>query len=324
MKKVAILVYEGCWALGVFSVADFFRVVALLERRLGLAQSHEVELLSLDGAEVRAAGGHLLRPDGAVGGAEHALLVIPGIEGVRLGESFAPPEALIAWLRGSHQAGARLLALTTGSAWLAAAGLAADQPLATHWAYARQLGRRYPDCRFVTQPALVRAGALWTTATLNASFDALLEMLAEVRGDAFAQLCATHLLVSDPHHLAPILPGRRHHADAAILQAQDWIEAHHAEHLSLARIAVEAALSERTLKRRFQQATGLSPIVYLQQVRIDRAKRLLLATALPVKAIAYEVGYENLSFFVRLFRKETGQTPGAWRSSTALANSGPD
>ena len=45
MKKVAILVYEGCWALGVFSVADFFRLVALLERRLGLAQSHEVELL---------------------------------------------------------------------------------------------------------------------------------------------------------------------------------------------------------------------------------------------------------------------------------------
>ncbi|MGA4815835.1 helix-turn-helix domain-containing protein [Pseudomonas aeruginosa] len=61
-------------------------------------------------------------------------------------------------------------------------------------------------------------------------------------------------------------------------------------------------LAERTLKRRFQQATRLSPNLYVQKVRVDKAKKLLLASSLPVKAIAYEVGYENVSFFVRLFK----------------------
>lgn len=73
-------------------------------------------------------------------------------------------------------------------------------------------------------------------------------------------------------------------------------------------------LSERTLKRRFLNATQLSPNVYLQKVRIDKAKKLLIATTLSVKEVAYEVGYENVSFFVRLFKSEVGHTPARWRT----------
>ncbi|EPU1586409.1 helix-turn-helix domain-containing protein [Pseudomonas aeruginosa] len=78
-------------------------------------------------------------------------------------------------------------------------------------------------------------------------------------------------------------------------------------------------LAERTLKRRFQQATRLSPNLYVQKVRIDKAKKLLLASSMSVKAIAYEVGYENVSFFVRLFKTHVGQTPAAWRKCEAIS-----
>lgn len=91
------------------------------------------------------------------------------------------------------------------------------------------------------------------------------------------------------------------------------MEAQHAEPLRIEVLARRFGFSERNLKRCFQAATGLSPNQYVQRVRIDKAKKLLLATRLSVKEVAYEVGYENTSFFVRLFKRELERTPVQWR-----------
>lgn len=320
MRKIAILSYEGCWGMGVFTATDFFRIVALLEQHLGLTQTYVVEVLSSDGAEVCAASGHVIQPDAAITETgDYDLLVIPPVEGARLSAGFSPDAHVLAWLIAHQANGARVLAMTTGVCFVAAAGLADHVLLATHWAYARQLKRRYPACQFVPQQSYLQAGGIWSTGTLNGAFDALLEILAQDRGDQFAQLCATHLLVSAPERLNPILPGHRNHCDEAILKLQDWIESHHAEAITIERMGREVGLAERTLKRRFQQATRLPPNLYVQKVRIDKAKKLLLASSMSVKAIAYEVGYENVSFFVRLFKTHVGQTPAAWRKCEAIS-----
>ncbi|HBO5020790.1 TPA: helix-turn-helix domain-containing protein [Pseudomonas aeruginosa] len=298
--------------MGVFAVADFFRIVSLLEAHIGLEPSFRVRILA-SAREVTVASGHSLRADAILEiDADCDLLVIPAIEGARLA-GFVPDAASLAWIAQRIDAGARVLALTTGAAWLAASRRADGLLLASHWAYVRQLARRYPQCRFIGQRSYRQADGLYTTGSLGGCFDALLEIIARERGDRFSQLCATHLLVADAQRLSPILPGRRNHRDESILALQDWIEANHAEPLGLERMAAQAGLALRTLKRRFGAATGLSPIRYLQQVRVDRAKKLLLATPLSIREIAYEVGYENVSFFVRLFRKEAGDTPSHWR-----------
>lgn len=312
MKEVAVLAYDGCWGMGVFAVADFFRIVSLLEAHIGLEPSFRVRILA-SAREVMVASGHSLRADAILEiDADCDLLVIPAIEGARLA-GFVPDAASLAWIAQRIDAGARVLALTTGAAWLAVSRRADGLLLASHWAYVRQLARRYPQCRFIGQRSYLQADGLYTTGSLGGCFDALLEIIARERGDRFSQLCATHLLVADAQRLSPILPGRRNHRDESILALQDWIEANHAEPLGLERMAAQAGLALRTLKRRFGAATGLSPIRYLQQVRVDRAKKLLLATPLSIREIAYEVGYENVSFFVRLFRKEAGDTPSHWR-----------
>ncbi|MFO1880914.1 helix-turn-helix domain-containing protein [Pseudomonas aeruginosa] len=307
-----MLAYDGCWGMGVFAVADFFRIVSLLEAHIGLEPSFRVRILA-SAREVTVASGHSLRADAILEiDADCDLLVIPAIEGARLA-GFVPDAASLAWIAQRIDAGARVLALTTGAAWLAASRRADGLLLASHWAYVRQLARRYPQCRFIGQRWYLQADGLYTTGSLGGCFDALLEIIARERGDRFSQLCATHLLVADAQRLSPILPGRRNHRDESILALQDWIEANHAEPLGLERMAAQAGLALRTLKRRFGAATGLSPIRYLQQVRVDRAKKLLLVTPLSIREIAYEVGYENVSFFVRLFRKEAGDTPSHWR-----------
>lgn len=317
MNEVAILAYDGCWGMGLFSATDFFRIVALLERHTGLAQGYRVRVLSADGARIALASGHVIQPDAALeelGAGD--LIVIPPIEGPRLAAGFNPDPRALEWLARNREQGARILAMTTGVCYLAAAGLGQGL-LATHWAFVRPLKLRYPAWDFSAHPSFLQAQGIWSSGSLGGGFDALLEILAQDRGDRFAQLCATHLLVAAPERLSPILPGHRNHRDPAIFKVQDWIESHHSQAVSIADMAHEAGLSERTLKRRFQLATRLPPNLYLQRVRVDKAKKLLLASDMSVKAIAYEVGYENVSYFVRLFKTQVGQTPAQWRQGVA-------
>lgn len=121
-----------------------------------------------------------------------------------------------------------------------------------------------------------------------------------------------------PERLSPILPGHRNHRDPVVLKVQDWIENHHRQAISIASLAREAGLSERTLNAASSWRPA-PPNLYVQKVRVDKAKKLLLSSGLPVKAIAYEVGYENVSFFIRLFKTQVGQTPAQWRDGASLA-----
>ena len=74
-----------------------------------------------------------------------------------------------------------------------------------------------------------------------------------------------------------------------------------------------SGLTERTFKRRFARATGLSPMEYIHTLRLEEAKQMLEGGDLPVEAVANEVGYEDASFFGRLFRRKVGLTPAQYR-----------
>jgi transcriptional regulator GlxA family with amidase domain len=103
------------------------------------------------------------------------------------------------------------------------------------------------------------------------------------------------------------------HGDSVIAQVQAWL----ATHFSVARPVEEmvrrSGLSERSFKRRFTQATGLSPIAYVQRLRIEEGKRRLERTTASIEEIAWKVGYEDPAFFRRLFRRLNGISPGAHR-----------
>lgn len=322
MKKIAVFVDEACWGLSVFTVTDLFRVVTLLERHLGRRPSYRVDLLSVSGQAVRTAGGQVLGVDGPVQlNQVYDWVVLPAFEGGMMLRRDAASAQLVDWLWAMRRQGARFLTLSTGAGLMAESGIAQDAGqvvLATHWAFARRLAQQYPQHQFVTHPSYLAGEVVWSTGSTRGGFDALLDWVAADHGDAFAQLCATHLLMESPDRAVPMLAGRRHHADEAILTAQAWIEAHHAQALTIADMAREVALSECTFKRRFTQATQLSPLVYVQKVRVEKAKRCLLTSDAAIQSIAHEVGYENVSFFVRVFKANTGQTPGQWRAEAAL------
>jgi transcriptional regulator GlxA family with amidase domain len=124
------------------------------------------------------------------------------------------------------------------------------------------------------------------------------------------------------HHdgLAPyiVFEGNVEHGDGEILGAQRWLSTHFPVANPVEAMIQRSKLAERTFKRRFASATGLTPIAYVQRLRIEDAKRRLERTDAPVDEIGWRVGYEDGAFFRRLFKRTTGLTPGAYRKRFRL------
>ena len=105
----------------------------------------------------------------------------------------------------------------------------------------------------------------------------------------------------------------RQAADRHIAAVQEWIAENYAHAAPVAAMVECSTLPERSFKRRFTQATGLTPLDYVHTLRLEEAKQLLETTDLAIDAVANDVGYGDASFFRRLFRRKVGLTPHAYR-----------
>ncbi|WP_183192897.1 AraC family transcriptional regulator [Brevibacillus nitrificans] len=104
-----------------------------------------------------------------------------------------------------------------------------------------------------------------------------------------------------------------------VWQAKQFIHAHYSEPITLATIAQKLRYSAPYLSKQFKQHTGHSPIDYLIRVRLEKAKAFLLQTEAPLQEIAQGVGYSDLSYFIRAFKKHTGVTPGQFKEQAESA-----
>lgn len=226
---------------------------------------------------------------------------------------------VVEWLRAMHARGATLCSTCSGALLLAETGLLDGGEGTTHWAYADVFRRHFPDVRLRLEHLLVASGARGEIIMSGASgswHDLALHLIAQRVGPAAAQTIARFLLLE--WHADGQLPymmfmPNREHGDAVVLKAQDWLEAHFQSANPVEEMSRRCGLPARTFKRRFMQATGLTPIKYVQQLRIEAAKRRLERTRDAIDEIAWDVGYDDAAFFRRLFKRTTGLTPGQYR-----------
>lgn len=227
--------------------------------------------------------------------------------------------AEIDWLRRRYEAGATLATACSGAMLLAEAGLLAGCEATTHWAWCDVLARDYADVKVRGQRALVVAGEggrLVMAGGGSTWLDLALYVIARLAGTEAAMHVARLNLI-DWHSAGqqPFarLARTRQVDDAGIARCQTWIAEHYMEAAPVAAMAKLSGLAERTFKRRFQQATGMTPLDYVHTLRIEEAKQMLEAGDMPIEAIALEVGYEDAAFFGRLFRREVMLTPAQYR-----------
>lgn len=226
---------------------------------------------------------------------------------------------LVDWVRRMHEGGARLCSACSGIFLLAETGLFDGREATVHFGYARAFASLYPAVTIFPERVLVVSGPHEELVSSGASttwHDMVLYLIAHHAGATTAQE-VSRLFALQWHQdgLAPYITfeGRNDHGDGEIRSAQAWLSSHFSVSNPVDQMIKRSKLAERTFKRRFSAATGLTPIDYVQRLRVEDAKRRLERTDAPVDEISWRVGYEDAAFFRRLFKRTTGMAPGAYR-----------
>jgi len=226
---------------------------------------------------------------------------------------------LVEWLRRMHDRGAVLCSACSGVFLLAETGLFDGKDVTVHFGYATAFASSYPAIPIHPDRVLVISGRREELVSSGASttwHDLVLYLIARNVGATAAQeLARMFALQWHQDGLTPyiIFEGRNDHGDGDIQGAQQWVSTHFSVANPGEVMIKRSRLAERTFKRRFSAATGLTPIAYVQRLRIEDAKRRLERTDASVEEIGWRVGYEDAAFFRRLFKRRTGLAPGAYR-----------
>ena len=226
---------------------------------------------------------------------------------------------LMAWLRQQYKQGTSLYSACSGAIMLAESGLLDGCPATSHWGYQDLFNKQYPKVRFQPEPNLVfadPAGRIVTAGGTTSWHDLAVHIISRYASPGEAlRIAKVYLLKWHGEGQLPYaaLLRRNPHADAVVRGCEDWLGKHYRETDAIRQVVNSAGIPERTLKRRFKTATGTTLIDYLQNLRIEEAKRLLETEQTAVDDISVAVSYEDPSFFRRLFKRRTGLTPSQYR-----------
>jgi transcriptional regulator GlxA family with amidase domain len=237
--------------------------------------------------------------------------------------------AITDWVVRSYQRGAAIYSACSGAIMLAETGLLSGKQATSHWGYENLFREQYPDIRFDPAPNLLladRDGRIVTAGGTTSWHDLALHIISRHCGPAEAlRISKVYLLKWHDEGQLPYRPLdiRINHADAVVKSCEKFMADNFRSRDVLSRAVELAAIPERSLKRRFKQATGSTLIEYVQRLRIEEAKHLLETGNLPADEISASVGYEEPAFFRKLFKRMTGLTTGEYRRLFQLASARP-
>jgi transcriptional regulator GlxA family with amidase domain len=223
------------------------------------------------------------------------------------------------WIRRRYEQGATLYSACSGTVMLAETGLLDGCEATSHWGYQDLFKHHYPKVRFRPEPNLVFAnnsGRIVTAGGTTSWHDLAIHIISRHSNPGEAlRIAKVYLLKWHGEGQLPYasLVRNNPHADSVVKACEQWLAEHYRQNGAIQRVVERANIPERTLKRRFKAATGTTLIDYLQNLRIEEAKRLLENEQTPVDEISVDVGYEDPSFFRRLFKRRTGLTPSQYR-----------
>ncbi len=227
-----------------------------------------------------------------------------------------PPEPMLQAIRAAHARGARIASICSGVYALAAAGLLDGRPATTHWMFAGEFAQRFPAVKLDRDVLYVDDGDILTSAGTGAGIDLCLHMIELDHGAAVANTVARRMVVA-PHrdggqaqYVQPsLVPGN----GAGLGRCLDWAREHLDRPLTVADLARQAGLGQRTFVRRFADATGLSPLRWLTAERIRLAQQLLETSDEPVERIARRTGFGTAPNLRQHFRRATSVSPQTYR-----------
>ena len=310
--RVRILAYEGCQLLDVTGPAAVFG--AANEGRA--TPFYDLAIVSPDGGAVTTNSGVALQSQ-RIGGQPDTLLVAGGSTGLRAAMA---REDVRQWLRKAAPRATRFGSVCTGAFVLAAAGLLDGKRVATHWASCDRLADTFPALSVDAESLYVVDGKVWTSAGVTTGIDMALALVEADLGAATANLIARHFVLYQRRpgyqsQFSPMLQAQAA-ADAPFASLIDWMQDHLDRDLDVPTLARHAGYSERSFYRKFTEATGKTPAHFVEDLRLDAA-RTLLVRGLSVKSIAGKVGLKSSGRLGQAFERRFGMAPSLVREMHA-------
>ena len=247
------------------------------------------------------------------------LIIVPGLGTASADELETKLTSLMCrrvvdMLTQAHATGAMLAASCASTFLLAEAGLLDGRRATTTWWLAPLFRQRYPAVELLTEQMVVADWPIATGGAAMAQMDLMLAIVGRFAGPSLARACANYLLLDERRSQAPFmaityLAGQ----DPRIAKAEKWVRDNIARDFAIEELAEAVALAPRTFARRIAATCGVSPIQFVQRIRLETARFLLETTRLSVEQIAQRIGYAEPSTLRRLIRRDTKHPPGHFR-----------
>jgi transcriptional regulator GlxA family with amidase domain len=316
-RQIAILVYPGVQSLDFAGPLEVFAgAQRLIEESERPARGYEIKLLSSDGRPLQTSSGLTVTPQASLANVPELIdtLIVAGGYGCM---QAASDLELLEWIRRTSKTARRTASVCTGAFLLAEAGLLDGRRATTHWASAAGLAARYPAVDVDPEPIFLRDGPIWTSAGVTAGMDLALALVEEDLDREAALAIARHLVLflRRPGNQSQFSATMSAQAPARepLREVQNFVVEHPAGDLSVEALAARACMSPRHFARAFAAETGVTPARYVEQVRLEAARRGLEDTAEPVARIAATCGFGTPETMRRAFLRALQVGPAEYR-----------
>lgn len=316
MRKLQVIIYEDVVHSSVSGILDLLNAANELADEWNKPRPFHVELVGekLKNVQLDASAQFICSKtlDDVTDG---DLMIIPPFRGI--------PDAvlkkhkdIIGWIERRRLFRGEWASLCLGTYFLAEAGLLNDKRATSHWKAFNDLKSKYPAVQFLSDQVITDHNGIYTSGGAFSSLNLIIYLIEKFCGKEWAiSICKDFSIDMDRTtqvHFA-IFKGQRKHNDEAIHKAQDYIEENFLKSIVIDAIAAYCNMSRRNFIRRFSLATGLTPLEYIQHLKIEVAKKALENTHEPITAVMYEAGYNDSNTFRDVFKKITGLTPQAYQ-----------
>ena len=318
MKKVTILAPYNTMATTIFGPMDILNQAGRLWNRVietPKTPFFDVKIASADGQPIRSVNSVYIQPHYSIEDIEQADLIIIS-SATYIQEILEKNPELVPWIRYHYDRGAHVASICTGVFLLAETGLLDGKSATLHWGFADMFRKRYPQVKLSQDQMYIDHGRLYCSAGVNAGLDLSLYLVGKFCGrQAAVESAKSMVLDLNRVSQAPYerLLFRKDHGDLLVVRIQEWIEQHNTEPIDYEWLAQEFGLSRRSMERRFKKSLGVTPLGYLQKIRVERAKLLLEQGTQTFSEITYLVGYEDIPFFRKIFVRLTGLRPNEYQ-----------
>jgi transcriptional regulator GlxA family with amidase domain len=312
---VGIIGFDGLNALDLIGPAEAFGTAQSEGANQSPKSAYDVVVIGLSCRRFVAESGVVFHPHTTLQTAPKLdTIIIPGGRGLRRPNTNL---AVATWIKTRAPQTRRIVSVCTGIYGLAASGLLAGRRVTTHWRFAADVARRFPHLRVEANAIFLKDGNFYTSAGATAGIDLALALIEEDLGPAVALTVARELVVylkrsgGQEQYSEPLRFQTQ--AQDRLTELASWIANNPNRDLSVVALARRACLSPRHFVRRFKNAFGQPPGVFVQDHRLDEARRRLAAANLSIDAIATSVGFKSADAFRRAFRHRFRVTPGRYR-----------